>query len=131
MYSYKINNSYTIYVNYAYINECIKASRKYGMNAPHTKTSSTKSHCVNNYPTQRVSQRNTVKIDSAVNVIDIDTQEKELFRIAYSHNTNIEDGIISVFSPVGNSLLGHSIGEIVIVHTPGGTIRYKICNISD
>ena len=26
--SYKINNSYTIYVNYAYLNECRKASNK-------------------------------------------------------------------------------------------------------
>lgn len=26
MYSYKINNSYTIYVNYEYLNECKKAS---------------------------------------------------------------------------------------------------------
>ena len=28
MYGYKINNSYTIYVNYAYLNECRKASKK-------------------------------------------------------------------------------------------------------
>ena len=28
MYSYKLNNSYTVYVNYAYLNECIKASKK-------------------------------------------------------------------------------------------------------
>ncbi len=28
MYSYKINNSYTIYVNYDYINQCIKAGKK-------------------------------------------------------------------------------------------------------
>ena len=27
MYSYKLNNSYTIYVNYAYLNECRKASK--------------------------------------------------------------------------------------------------------
>lgn len=28
MYSYKINNSYTVYVNYAYLNDCIKACQK-------------------------------------------------------------------------------------------------------
>ena len=28
MYSYKLNNSYTVYVNYAYLNDCIKASKK-------------------------------------------------------------------------------------------------------
>ena len=26
--SYKINNSYTVYMNYVYLNECIKAGRK-------------------------------------------------------------------------------------------------------
>ena len=30
MYSYKLNNSYTTYVNYFYLNECIKASREKG-----------------------------------------------------------------------------------------------------
>lgn len=28
MYSYKLNNSYTVYLNYTYLNECIKASKK-------------------------------------------------------------------------------------------------------
>lgn len=30
MHSYKLNNSYTVYVNYAYLNDCIKASKKKG-----------------------------------------------------------------------------------------------------
>ena len=34
MYSYKLNNSYTVYVNYAYLNECIKASKKKANLAP-------------------------------------------------------------------------------------------------
>lgn len=28
MYCYKLNNSYTVYVNHAYLNECIKAGKK-------------------------------------------------------------------------------------------------------
>lgn len=28
MYSYKLNNSYTVYVNYAYLNEISKTSKK-------------------------------------------------------------------------------------------------------
>ena len=39
MYSYKLNNSYTVYVNYAYLNECIKASRCY--NSSNAKTKAT------------------------------------------------------------------------------------------
>ena len=29
MYCYKLNNSYTVYVDYSYINDCIKESKKY------------------------------------------------------------------------------------------------------
>lgn len=46
MYSYKTNNSYTIYVNYAYINECRRASEKYRsekVSTPKTYTAATKS----------------------------------------------------------------------------------------
>jgi hypothetical protein len=28
MYCYKLNNSYTVYVNYAYLNDCINASKE-------------------------------------------------------------------------------------------------------
>ena len=45
MYGYKINNSYTIYVNYAYLNECRKASTKYketGVSKSHIKPQSKK-----------------------------------------------------------------------------------------
>ena len=28
MYSYKINKSYTVYVNYSYVNDCVKACKK-------------------------------------------------------------------------------------------------------
>ena len=34
MYSYKLNNSYTVYVNFTYLNECIKASKKSGKHSP-------------------------------------------------------------------------------------------------
>ena len=27
--SYKLNNSYTVYVNYYYLNDCIQAGKKY------------------------------------------------------------------------------------------------------
>lgn len=40
MYCYKLNNSYTVYVNYAYLNDCIKACQnKHKYIAPSKKTS--------------------------------------------------------------------------------------------
>lgn len=38
MFNYKLNNSYTVYVNYAYLNDCIKASKKKQKTATSGKT---------------------------------------------------------------------------------------------
>src|SRR5450759_3658054 len=38
-------------------------------------------------------------------------------------------GLISNESPVGKALLGHKIGDMVIVSTPGGVKEYTICNV--
>ena len=37
---------------------------------------------------------------------------------------------ISVDSPIGKGLLGHSVGDIADVHTPGGIIQFEIMEIS-
>ncbi len=38
-------------------------------------------------------------------------------------------GLISNESPVGKSLLGHKVGDLVIVSTPGGVKEYTILSI--
>ncbi len=37
---------------------------------------------------------------------------------------------ISVDSPIGKGILGHSVGDIADVQTPGGVIQFEILNIS-
>ena len=121
MYSYKLNNSYTVYVNYTYLNECIKASRKYNSNSK-TKKSST-------VYTKPIVIRDTVKVGSEVSVLNIDTQKRDIFKLAYSENINITERIISDTSPVGRALLGHSVGDMITVQVPAGTVRYKIMDL--
>ena len=121
MYSYKLNNSYTMYVNYAYLNECIKAS--------HSCNSSSKEKKKSPVYTMPGIVKNTVKIGSKVSVLDVDTQTKKIFTITCSENINVIEGIISDVSPVGHSLLGHSIGDMITVKVPAGMIRYKIIDL--
>lgn len=40
------------------------------------------------------------------------------------------DGLISNESPVGRALLGHKIGDVVMVSTPGGVREYTILSIA-
>lgn len=39
------------------------------------------------------------------------------------------EGLISNESPVGKALLGHKVGDMVIVSTPGGVKEYTILNL--
>lgn len=121
MYSYKLNNSYTVYVNYAYLNECIKASRKYSSNSKTKKSSFVY--------TRPVVVENTVKVGSKVSVLNVDTQKRDVFTLAYSENININERIISNTSPVGRALLGRGIGDMITVQVPVGTVRYKIMDL--
>lgn len=121
MYSYKLNNSYTVYVNYAYLNECIKASRKYSSNSKTKKSSFVY--------TRPVVVENTVKVGSKVSVLNVDTQKRDVFTLAYSENININERIISDTSPVGRALLGRGIGDMITVQVPVGTVRYKIMDL--
>lgn len=121
MYSYKLNNSYTVYVNYAYLNECIKVSRKYSSNSKTKKSSSVY--------TRPIVVKNTVKVGSRVSVLNVDTQKRDVFTLAYSENININERIISDTSPVGRALLGRAVGDTITVQVPAGTVRYKIMDL--
>lgn len=120
MYSYKLNNSYTVYVNYYYLNDCIKASRKCRANNRQKKATTMSTTIVT---------KKTVKVGSEVSVLNLDTQKENVFKLTYSENINLEKGMISDTSPVGRALMGHSIGEIITVQVPAGVVRYQVLNL--
>lgn len=121
MYSYKINNSYTVYVNFAYINDCIKASSK----LPKSKSA----HHSGSYG-QHISVKDAVCFDSTVRVLNLNTQAVQTFII--SDNASYQSNIraISYFSPVGKALMHHCVGEVTTAHTPSGDISYRILSIN-
>jgi len=117
MYAYKLNNSYTIYVNYAYLNECRKKSQK--------KTSSyTSNKFIDNCIT-----KNTVQIGKFVEIIDVDTNEIEAFTIVNKNDVDINKNNISNESPLGRALIGHKVGEIIKITVPAGIFQYRILKL--
>lgn len=56
----------------------------------------------------------------------IETGEKCCFRIVGSEEADPSRGKISFKSPVGEALLGKKVGEVVLVHTPAGKVRYRV-----
>ena len=51
------------------------------------------------------------------------------YHIVGSNEARPEEGKISNESPIGKALLGHKVGERVLVQTPGGEVSYAIMKV--
>ena len=71
-----------------------------------------------------------VSIGSKVTVKDLEDDSTEEYLIVGSTEADPMNGKISDESPVGATLLGHRIGETVVVEAPMGKIEYLVVNIS-
>lgn len=72
----------------------------------------------------------TVVIGSKVRVLDLEYNEEFSYRVVGSAEADPKRGLISDESPVGKALLGHAVGDQVIVEAPAGEISLKILDIS-
>ncbi len=72
-------------------------------------------------------QSNTVEFGSQVTVF---SQGKRLqFLLVSQHESDPSQGKLSFQSPIGKALLGHKLGDEVMVTTPLGKVMYKITAI--
>ncbi|WP_421070643.1 GreA/GreB family elongation factor [Pelotomaculum propionicicum] len=69
-----------------------------------------------------------VVIGSDIEVIDMKTNDVFNYRMVTPYN-NKEAHDVSIFSPVGKSMLLKKVGDEVTINTPGGKLKYKIQSI--
>jgi transcription elongation factor GreA len=67
-----------------------------------------------------------VGLGSRVTVIDMDTKEEEVFEVVIPDAVNVDEGHISVSSPLGQALLDKKVKSVARVQLPFGTRRLKI-----
>ncbi|MEK7177474.1 MAG: transcription elongation factor GreA [Patescibacteria group bacterium] len=53
----------------------------------------------------------------------------QIYQIVNSHESDIANGKISYYSPVGRALIGKRVDDVVEIVTPNGKIIYKIKEI--
>ncbi|MDD5069508.1 MAG: transcription elongation factor GreA [Candidatus Omnitrophica bacterium] len=63
-------------------------------------------------------------------IVDLDTNDEERYLLVGPDEADPLEGMISVTSPVGKALLGHSVGEEIEIDVPAGKLRYKIKEIT-
>lgn len=70
-----------------------------------------------------------IYVGSKVKVKDREYDEILDYKIVGPSEANPREGRISDESPVGSALLGHKVGHLVKIETPGGICTYEILDI--
>lgn len=66
---------------------------------------------------------------SQVVLENIDTGENVEYQLVGPDESNIEQGLISVSSPLGKAMIGKKPGDEIILQTPGGKRSYELVEI--
>ena len=70
-----------------------------------------------------------VVFGAKVTLENMDTGEVFTYRIVGEDEASIEEGLISVTSPLARGLIRHEAGEEVTIHTPSGIKIFEICSV--
>lgn len=74
--------------------------------------------------------KDKVGLLSKVEFTNLGTNTRITLTIVSPHEMNLEQGKISMKSPIGEALMGHKVGETVEAHTPAGILKLRIESIS-
>ena len=69
-------------------------------------------------------------LGASVRVLNKKTDEQFTYTLVSPVEADLAGGKISVQSPVGKALLGHSAGETVVAKVPAGMIEFEILEIA-
>ena len=70
-----------------------------------------------------------VTMNSSVRVTDLDASTIHVYTIVLPPDQNNEQGKISILAPLGTSLLGYRVGDVVYGHVPRGVRQLRIDEI--
>ena len=72
----------------------------------------------------------TIGVGNTVKVMNQTLKREQTFTIVGANETNPKEMKISSDSPIGATLLGKKVGQLVPVETPGGVVKMKVMEIS-
>lgn len=71
-----------------------------------------------------------VRFGARVTMEDVDSGKVQVYRIVGPDEASLENGTISVTSPVARALIGREPGDEVVVSAPGGKKTYEITKVA-
>lgn len=70
-----------------------------------------------------------IKFGATVYLQNLDNNQKIKYKIVSEFEANIDEGLISINSPVARALIGKEEGDELEIKTPGGEVEYEILKI--
>lgn len=67
-----------------------------------------------------------ITMNSKVALLDLDTQEEEIYTLVYPENANTAEGKVSILAPIGTAMLGYRVGDVFEWEVPAGRRRLKV-----
>lgn len=75
--------------------------------------------------------KDQITILSKVKLTNLDTGVLSEFVIVSPHESNLQEGKISLYSPIGKALMGKKAGDAVTVQAPAAVIRFRIESVTN
>lgn len=74
---------------------------------------------------------NTVRLDSSVKILNLETQETSVFTVVIPKAADIRSKKVSVLSPMGTALIGFREGDLISWKMPRGMKHFKILEVDN
>tara|TARA_B100001996_G_C18450292_1_gene511953 strand:- start:246 stop:722 length:477 start_codon:yes stop_codon:yes gene_type:complete len=77
----------------------------------------------------KIENNGKIIFGSTVTVKDLENEKKKSFKIVGKDEANVEKNLIYFKSPIGKSLIGKSVKDLVSVNTPSGEKNFEILEV--
>ena len=77
----------------------------------------------------KIENNGKIIFGSTVKVKDLENNKNKSFKIVGKDEANIEKSLIYFKSPMGKSLIGKSVNDLIIVKTPSGDKSFEILKV--
>lgn len=75
-------------------------------------------------------QTDKAMFGTVVTLLDLGTQKKLTYQLLGPHDADIDEGSISIHSPIGDAIFGLAKGEKTKVKTPRGESHFEVVDIA-
>lgn len=70
-----------------------------------------------------------VVFGATVDLLNVETDKEVTYQIVGEEESDIENGLISISSPIARALIGKEEGDTATVDAPGGAVEYEILEV--